>query len=103
RHDAYHLYQDEMLFHVRRDPHQQQNLISTETGVTERGRNLLNQWLSENGSNAAAGRDPHDNVMAEGGPFHVRGQLPTYLERLEITDRGELAALLRTKWMPAHA
>lgn len=103
RHDAYHLYPDEMLFNVRNDPHQQQNVVGTETDVTERGRNLLSQWLSENGSNAAAGRDPHDNVMAEGGPFHVRGQLPTYLERLENTDRGALAALLRAKWMPTHA
>jgi hypothetical protein len=29
--------------------------------------------------------------MREGGPFHVRGQLPGYAERLRATGRGTLA------------
>jgi hypothetical protein len=37
-------------------------------------------------------------VVLEGGPFHVRGQLPAYLERLRVTGRGDQAALLGAKY-----
>jgi hypothetical protein len=47
---------------------------------------------------AARGRDPHENVMAEGGPYHVRGKLPTYLERLRASDRSHLADQLAEKY-----
>ena len=36
---------------------------------------------------AARGRDPLENVIAEGGPFHIRGQLAGYLKRLRATGR----------------
>ena len=29
-----------------------------------------------------------ETVLNEGGPFHVRGELAGYLERLRETDRG---------------
>ena len=98
RHDAYHLYPDEMLFDVAADPHMQHDVRDTEPGRLERGRALLRDWLDSALPAAARGRDPHDNVMAEGGPFHVRGQLPAYLERLRATDRAELADRLSRKW-----
>ena len=47
---------------------------------------------------AARVRDPHDNLMAEGGRYHVRGQLPGYLQRLRETDRESLARQLEQKW-----
>ena len=47
---------------------------------------------------AARGRDPLVNVIAEGGPYHVRGQLPAYLERLRATGRADKAALLAAKY-----
>jgi hypothetical protein len=47
---------------------------------------------------AARGRDPHDNVMAEGGPYHVRCKLEPYLERLRQTERGALADELAEKY-----
>ena len=47
---------------------------------------------------AARGRDPLENVVQEGGPFHVRGELPAYLERLLATGRGELAEALAQKY-----
>jgi choline-sulfatase len=37
-------------------------------------------------------------VLLEGGPFHVRGELPGYLERLRATGRGELAAALTERY-----
>ncbi len=37
-------------------------------------------------------------VLTEGGPWHVRGHLPAYLERLERTDRAEHAARLKERY-----
>jgi hypothetical protein len=36
--------------------------------------------------------------MAEGGPYHVRGKLESYLERLRQTERGALANQLAEKY-----
>lgn len=98
RHDAYHNYADEMLFDVRADPHEQQNRLLDCPEQADRGRTLLARWHADNIGTAARGRDPHDNVMVEGGPYHVRGQLSGYLERLRQTDRGVLADALEAKW-----
>ena len=38
--------------------------------------------------------DPMWNVLREGGPFHVRGQLRDYLARLRETGREQAAARL---------
>ncbi|MDA1076179.1 MAG: sulfatase [Proteobacteria bacterium] len=98
RHDAYHLYPDHMLFNLTDDPHQQHNLAASHDPQLTRGQGLLADWLAENIAGAARGRDPHDNVMLEGGPFHVRGQLPDYLKRLRSTGRADLAERLEEKW-----
>jgi hypothetical protein len=41
--------------------------------------------------------DPLVTVMREGGPFHTRGELPAYLERLRATGRVEAAAALEKR------
>ncbi|MCR9260302.1 MAG: sulfatase-like hydrolase/transferase [Pseudomonadaceae bacterium] len=98
RHDAYHLYPEHQLFNVVSDPHQLENL-ATQDGVTlAQGQQILADWLSVNLVDAARGGDPHDNVMAEGGPYHVRGKLPEYLARLRATGRETVAAALEAKW-----
>lgn len=98
RHDAYHLWSDPMLFDLRSDPHEEHDLAAERPQVVARGAALLRDWLDEYLPGAARGRDPHANVMAEGGPFHVRGRLPTYLERLRDTGREALAAELEQRW-----
>ena len=45
----------------------------------------------------ARGRDPHDNVMKEGGPYHVRGKLESYISRLKKLNRSSLAERLAEK------
>ena len=35
--------------------------------------------------------DPMEIVLDEGGPYHTRGHLPKYLDRLRDTGRGEWA------------
>lgn len=98
RHDAYHLYADDMLFDLTIDPHQQHNRADHDPEALRRGRELLAQWHEEMLPDAARGRDPHDNVMAEGGPYHVRGQLPDYLSRLRATGRADVAQRLEARW-----
>jgi hypothetical protein len=43
------------------------------------------------------GRDPLWTVLAEGGPAHVRGQLPAYLQRLRRTGRAHWADRLEAR------
>jgi hypothetical protein len=42
-------------------------------------------------------RDPLWKVLREGGPKHVKGQLPAYLDRLRATDRGQWATILENR------
>ena len=97
-HDAYHLWQDEMLFDLSNDPHQQVNLVREQPEALHVGRDKLDTWHADMLVDAARGRDPHENVMAEGGPYHVRGKLPAYLDRLRTSDRTHLADQLAEKY-----
>ncbi|WP_416051553.1 sulfatase [Cupriavidus basilensis] len=97
-HDGYHLFDDVMLFDLLADPHEQNNLASARPEIAERGLALLKDWLDRMLPDAARGRDPLRNVIAEGGPYHVRGELPAYLDRLRATGRGDKADALARKY-----
>ncbi len=97
-HGGYHLFDDVMLFDLASDPFEQRSVAAERSDVAARGLTLLSQWHSAMVRDAARGRDPLENVVLEGGPFHVRGELPAYLERLRATGRGELAAALAHKY-----
>ncbi len=43
-------------------------------------------------------RPDHLGCNAEGGPYHVRGQLEGYLARLRATGRGDRADALARKY-----
>ena len=43
---------------------------------------------------SGSGIDPLQTVIDEGGPYHVRGQLPAYLARLRATGRAQWAERL---------
>jgi arylsulfatase A-like enzyme len=98
-HGGYHLFDDVMLFNLRRDPHEQRNVASDAPQASARGLTLLSQWHSKMLPHAARGRDPLENVIREGGPFHVRGELPGYLQRLRATGRADQAALLESRYL----
>jgi arylsulfatase A-like enzyme len=97
-HDGYHLYDDWMLFDLTADPHETHNLAGDSPELLARGQGVLNEWYSERLPLAARGRDPLLNVISEGGPFHVRGQLTDYLKRLRATGRGPFADALEAKF-----
>jgi arylsulfatase A-like enzyme len=86
-HDAFHGWPDEMLFDVVADPHEQHDLVAERAAVVAEGRDLLASWTSDQLARSFSPVDPMEIVMAEGGPFHCRGELPAYLERLRATGR----------------
>jgi len=59
---------------------------------------LLTGWQQQMIPHVARGRDPLTNVVLEGGPYHVRGELPAYLKRLRATGRADKAELLTAKY-----
>ncbi len=98
RHDGYHLFDDVMLFDLASDPHETLNLALERADVTEQALGMLGTWHAEMMVHAARGRDPFNSVIAEGGPWHVRGHLADYLKRLRATDRAGCADTLEEKY-----
>jgi hypothetical protein len=90
-----------MLFDLAEGPHEQVNLAARRPEIAARGLALLSAWHQEMMKDAARGRDPLESVVAEGGPYHVRGALPKYLERLRATGRAESAERLSRKYPAA--
>jgi arylsulfatase A-like enzyme len=102
QHDGYHPHwNDEMLFDVGTDPHQQDDLVDGSPTVVAEGRRLLDRWVGEQLDRTGL-EDPMQTVLDEGGPFHVRGHLPRYLERLRATGRASWADALEERHGPGR-
>ncbi|MCM8828823.1 MAG: sulfatase [Candidatus Omnitrophica bacterium] len=86
-HDFYHLYPDEMLFNIKQDPNEQNNLASQLPGVCAEATHLYLKWHDEMMKKSPYPVDPLWLVLEEGGPFHSRGKLKDYCRRLEETNR----------------
>ena len=110
-HDGFHLFEDEMLFDLAEDPHEQHNIAASHPDLCREGQWRLSRWhdaqMQKMALTASDVVDPLWTVIREGGPFHARlsspGQpgsvenLEAYLARLEETGRGEGAKGLREK------
>ncbi|MGF1483838.1 MAG: sulfatase [Opitutales bacterium] len=96
-HEGYHGFPDLMLFDLANDPHEQHNLAESHPEVVGEGLKRLDAWVTDQLKTATDAIDPMQTVLAEGGAFHTRGMLPTYLERLRATDRGQWADWLTEK------
>lgn len=97
-HDGYHgHWEDKMLFNIAQDPHEQNNLSNTEPMRVVEGDNILQEWTDNNLSRSFSPCDPMEIVLDEGGPFHVRGKLPDYLQRLRSTGRSNWAEVLKQR------
>jgi arylsulfatase A-like enzyme len=93
-----------MLFNVRRDPHELVDLLAAaEPGVAgaagaaalaDRGQTLLDDWTADMMAKSESPVDPLWTVMQEGGPYHTRGRLGAYAERLRATGRAKHADFL---------
>jgi arylsulfatase A-like enzyme len=93
-HDGLHDFPEVMLFNLREDPHEQHDLASKRPDIVARAMNLLDGWYGTMMRSSQNGVDPMWTVLREGGPFHTRGELPNYLERLRKTGRSEAGARL---------
>ncbi len=93
-HDGYHDWPPVMLFDVAADPHEQHDLAGEKPAVVDRAARLLADWQHEMMLTGQQNIDPMMTVLREGGPFHTRGRLPGYLERLRATGRSHHAELL---------
>jgi len=96
-HDFFHLYPEEMLFDVEADPHEERNLAEARPEVCGEGARLLLRWQERMLRTTPDGVDPLWTVMKEGGPYHSRGQLRKYCERLEATGRGVHVPALKAR------
>jgi hypothetical protein len=97
-HDGFHWWPDRMLFDVATDPHEQHDLVEQTPEVAGHGAALLDQWYAEQMRGAPGLVDPLFQVMQEGGPFHTRGHLPEYLDRLRDTGRTQWADSLARRY-----
>ena len=90
-HDAYHDWPPVMLFDLKKDPHETTDLSSEETAVRDGLLAELERWTAGMMETSASGKDPMWTVIREGGPYHSRGWLRAYVERLKATGRGHHA------------
>ncbi|KHF36378.1 Choline-sulfatase [Paenibacillus sp. P1XP2] len=88
-HDGYHLFDKEMLFNIAEDPHEQHNLARQRRDLCKEAVYFLNEWHDRMMETMKFDVDPLWTVMKEGGPYHAKGHLPMYIERLKNTGRGD--------------
>jgi choline-sulfatase len=101
-HDGFHPHwAEEMVFDVAKDPHEQDDLADRAPGVVADARALLADWLDTQLARSFVDVDPLETILAEGGPCHVRGHLPAYLDRLRATGRAEAAGRIEAAHGPS--
>jgi arylsulfatase A-like enzyme len=96
-HDGHHGFPDRMLFDLGADPHEQNDVASTEPQLVDHAISKIDEWTGEMMRNAHIPVDPMWTVLSEGGPKHTKGELPAYLERLRKTGRGHWADVLESR------
>lgn len=92
-HDGYHPFPELMLFDVARDPHETTDLARQRPELVQLALARLDAWHAQM-LRSSPHADPMGTVLREGGPFHVRGQLDAYRERLRETGRSAAAGAL---------
>ncbi|MBN1285163.1 MAG: sulfatase [Anaerolineae bacterium] len=96
-HDGYKALDPVMLFNLADDPHEQRDLAGEAPAVVDRAMGYLAEWYHAMMLASEHNIDPMMTVLREGGPFHTRGMLPAYLERLRATGRGAAAERLAAR------
>jgi arylsulfatase A-like enzyme len=97
-HGGGHLYDDEMLFNVKEDPHQLRNIVKERPDLAAQGAKIILDWVDAQMKVSIYDTDPMWTVMREGGPEHARGEIGAYMKRLEGTARDYGVAALAEKY-----
>lgn len=98
-HDGFHLFDKEMLFNLKEDIYQQNDVKDLYPEICAKGAKIILDWHGEMMASSDSQIDPMWTVLREGGPYHTRGHLENYLKRLEETGRSEGAQKLREKYL----
>ena len=88
-HDGFHLFPTEMLFNIKEDFHEQKNLAEERPDLCAKACRYLLDWHQQQMMKSRSDVDPMWTVIREGGPYHAKGNLPAYCERLKRTGRSE--------------
>lgn len=96
-HDGFHLFDEEMLFNITQDPHEQHDVKAQFPEICAQGAKIILDWQEAQMKTSASAVDPMWTVMRERGPYHTWGHLESYCERLEKTGRAEGARKLRER------
>ena len=88
-HDGYHLFPEKMLFNIDEDPHETNDLAGKRQNICQQAEGILDQWHADMMSTQPYDYDidPMSVVLSEGGPYHARGRLAQYCDRLVQTGR----------------
>ncbi|KGM45756.1 sulfatase [Neobacillus niacini] len=71
-HDGHNGFPKEMLFNLKEDPYEQNNLAAEMRDICKEAVYLLNEWHDDMMSTMEFDVDPLWTVMREGGPFHAK-------------------------------
>jgi hypothetical protein len=83
-----------MLFDLVADPHEQHDVAEKHPELVTQALARLDGWHAEMMRRSTHAVDPMWTVLREGGPYHTRGALPGYVERLRKTGRAAAAEKL---------
>lgn len=108
-HDGWKEFDAVELYDLAADPHETEDVSGEHPDVAERGMALLDRWRAGRGIDAAAGtgggnpeapralRDPMFEVIRDGGPAYLRGNMASYTDRLRETRREEYAETIEAR------
>lgn len=96
-HDGHKMLDPVMLFNLTSDPHEEHTLANSQPELVQKALAMLEDWYQHMLITSRHNVDPLMTVMREGGPFHTRGELPAYLERLRSTGRAHHAERLAAR------
>ncbi|WP_130859892.1 sulfatase family protein [Gracilibacillus phocaeensis] len=96
-HDGLKDFPNLMLFNVEEDPHETNNLVDQRPEIVAKGLRLLDEWVAEQMAISDSPTDPMWSVIQEGGPYHTRGNLHSYVEKLQKQGRHEAANRLLSR------
>lgn len=97
-HGGYHLLPTEMLFDIKKDPHELHNLAQERPELCAKGAKMILDWTDQMMKSSKSDVDPMWTVIREGGPEHCRGELHKYMKRLEGTPRAYGIPLLQEQY-----
>lgn len=93
-HDGFRLIPLEMLFNLKDDPHEEQDVAALHPDECARGAQMILNWQDRQMLRSPYPTDPMWTVMRENGPYHTWNELPAYAEHLKRTGRAQGAQQL---------